>query len=325
MAVAAGGKAHGTEEGKMVKNGFRFAAVVVAALVVVGVLGSAAAQAPQRTFATAEEAVRVLVDAARAGDREALSAIFGPKGIEILSSGDPVADTIARAGFAAAAAEAMTLNRPAADRVVVVVGKDHWPFPIPVVKGADGWRFDTEAGRQEILNRHIGRNELRAIETCQAYVAAQREYASAVREADGVLKFAQQIVSDPGRRNGLFWEAGGGEESPLGPLMAAAVAEGRKPAKPGNPPAPYHGYLFKIVKAQGPSALGGAYSYVINGNMVAGFALVAWPAQYGASGIMTLVVNQNGVVYEKDLGPKTAEIAARITRYDPDRSWRKAQ
>ena len=310
----------------MTNNRLCFVAVVVAALVMVGALEPAAAQGPQRRFGTPEEAARVLVEAARTGDTEALSAILGPKGKEIISSGDEVQDRRAREDFAVAAGEAMVLNRPAANRVVVAVGKDYWPFPIPVVKDASGWRFDTEAGREEILNRRIGRNELRAIESCEAYVAAQREYASAVREADGVLKFAQQIVSDPGRRNGLYWEADeADEESPLGPLIAAAVAEGRKLAKPGSPPAPYHGYLFKVVKAQGPNAPGGAYGYVINGHMVAGFALVAWPAQYGASGIMTLVVNQNGVVYEKDLGAKTAEIAARITRYDPDRSWRKAQ
>jgi hypothetical protein len=192
------------------------------------------------------------------------------------------------------------------------------------VKRGEGWVFDTKAGREELLNRRIGRNELSAIRVCLAYVEAQQEYASMDRERDGIIQYGQKIVSDTGRRNGLYWEAAEGEApSPLGPMAAKAAAEGYKRA--GDRPTPYHGYYYKILKGQGKSAPGGAYHYVINGHMVAGFALVAWPADYGVSGVMTFVVNQNGTVYQKDLGPKTEEIAKKMTLYNPDRTWRRAQ
>lgn len=299
----------------------------IAALLLAGWFSATSAYAqPQRTFKTPEEAVQTLVEAARTVDAAALMAIFGPAGKEIIASGDDAADRQQYDRFAAAAGEAVVLNRDTPDRFVLGVGRDHWPFPIPIVKRIDGWVFDTDAGREEILNRRIGRNELRAIEVCQSYVSAQREYGSVPRDGDAVITFAGQIISDPGRHNGLYWEVVDDETpSPLGPLMAAAAREGRPPRKPDAPPAPFHGYYYRILTAQGANAPGGAYSYVINGNMVAGFALVAWPAAYGSSGIMTFIVNQNGVVYEKDLGRKTAEIAGKITRYDPDQSWRRAQ
>ena len=189
---------------------------------------------------------------------------------------------------------------------------------------AGGWVFDTKAGREEVLNRRIGRNELNAIQVCLAYVEAQQEYASTDRERDGIIQYAQKIVSDTDRRDGLYWKAAEGEiPSPLGPFTAQAAAEGYRRAS--DKPAPYHGYYYKILKGQGKSAPGGAYSYVINGHMVAGFALVAWPAEYGVSGVMTFVVNQNGTVYQKDLGPKTEEIAKAMTLYNPDRTWKRAQ
>jgi hypothetical protein len=292
----------------------------------VGPMAAAGSQPPQQTFSTPEAAARALLDTAAKGDARAIASLLGPDGQAVISTGDEVADQLAREGFRAAAEESLVLNRQAPDRVVITVGKDHWPFPLPIVQVNDGWRFDTAAGRREIRRRQIGKNELRTIEVCRVYVTAQREYASVPREADGVIKFAQHVMSSPGRRDGLYWEVAEGEPpSPLGPLMAAAAREGHTPRKPGQPSMPFHGYFYKILKSQGPNAPGGSHSYLINGNMVAGFALVAWPAEYGSSGTMTFVVNQNGVVYEKDLGPKTGELTAAMTGYDPDRSWHRAQ
>ncbi|MCJ7783262.1 MAG: DUF2950 domain-containing protein, partial [Desulfobacterales bacterium] len=241
-----------------------------------------------------------------------------------IDSGDEVADKNAREQFVKAYQEKVDFVKEKEDRVSIIVGKDHWPLPIPIVKRGEGWVFDTKAGRDEVLNRRIGRNEIKTIEVCLAYVEAQREYATTDRGRDGIIQYAQKVVSDPYRRNGLYWEAAEGEiPSPLGPFFAQAAEKGY--TKKGDKPIPYHGYYFKILKGQGPNAPGGPYSYVINGHMVAGFALVAWPAEYGVSGVMTFLVNQNGTVYEKDLGPKTGEIAKAITLYNPDRTWKRAQ
>jgi len=277
----------------------------------------------QRTFSSPQEANRTLVGALQAGDKESLRAILGPESEELISSGDPVSDQADRERFLKVYDEKVDLVTKGNDRVEVVLGNDNWPFPIPIVQQGKGWFFDTEAGKEEILNRRIGRNELDTIKVCQGYVEAQREYAGADREQDGIIQYAQKVISDPGKRNGLYWEAVEGEvPSPAGPFMARAAAEGYKR---GDKPVPFHGYYFRILKGQGSKAPGGAYSYVINGHMVAGFALVAWPAEYGASGVMTFVVNQNGIVYEKDLGPKTAKTAEAMTRYNPDQTWRRAQ
>lgn len=277
----------------------------------------------QRAFSSPQEAMQTLVEALQAGDQESLRAILGPESEELLSSGDPVSDKADRERFLKAYAEKVDLVERGNDRVEVVLGNDNWPFPIPIVKEGESWFFDTKAGKEELLNRRIGRNELNTIEVCQAYVEAQREYASADREQNGVIEYAQKIISDPNKRNGLYWKVAEGEiQSPLGPFMASASAEGYKR---GDRPIPYHGYYFRILKGQGSKAPGGAYSYVIHGYMVAGFALVAWPAEYGSSGVTTFVVNRNGIVYEKDLGPKTAQIAAAMTRYNPDETWKRAQ
>ena len=193
-----------------------------------------------------------------------------------------------------------------------------------VRKEGETWRFDTAAGKEELLNRRIGKNELNAIQLCHAYVEAQREYASQDWDGDGVLEYAQRIVSTKGKWDGLYWEAAEDEvKSPLGPLVAKAVLEGYTPKGPGDKRAPYHGYYYKILKAQGKNAPGGAYSYIINGHMVAGFALVAYPAEYGSSGIITFTVNQRGIVYQKDLGKKTREIAEAMNTFDPDKTWQK--
>jgi hypothetical protein len=250
-------------------------------------------------------------------------AILGPEGEDILSSGDEVADKADRERFLKRYQERVDLVRDR-DQVSVILGNDHFPFAIPIVKKGEGWVFDTKAGREEVLNRRIGRNELNAIQVCEAYVEAQREYASTDRERDGIIQYAQKVMSDPYRRNGLYWEVGEGEiESPLGPFIAQAAQEGY--TKKGDKPIPRYGYYYKILKGQGINAPGGAYQYVINGHMVAGFALVAWPAEYNVSGVMTFIVNQNGTVYQKDLGPKTKEIVKAMMLYNPDRTWQRAQ
>ena len=283
-----------------------------------------AQEGKQKVFGSPEDAMKALAETARAGDTKGMMAILGPEGEDILSSGDEVADKNALEQFVKAYQEKVDFVKEKEDRVLIIVGNDNWPFPIPIVKRGEGWVFDTKAGREEVLSRRIGRNELNAIQVCGAYVEAQREYASTDRERDGIIQYAQKVISDPYRRNGLYWEVGEGEiESPLGPLFAKAAQAGY--TKKDEKPIPYHGYYYKILKGQGMSAPGGAYKYVINGHMVAGFGLLAWPAEYGVSGVMTFVVNQNGMVYEKDLGLKTEAVARAMTLYNPDRTWRRAQ
>jgi hypothetical protein len=218
------------------------------------------------------------------------------------------------------------LEREGSDKVVLHVGNEDWPFPIPVVKKDKRWRFDTEEGREEVLARRIGRNELNVIQVCLAIVDAQREYALKDRDGDGLLEYARKFASDPGKKDGLYWKAGqGDEQSPLGSLVATAQEQGYKGAKKSDKPVPYHGYYYRILQAQGPNATGGAYEYGVNGNMIGGFALVAYPAKYGASGIMTFIVNHDGVVFQKDLGKKTAELVAAMSLFNPDKDWKKVQ
>jgi hypothetical protein len=288
------------------------------------VLPVSAQEVKQKVFGSPEEAMKTLVETVKAGDRKGMMAILGPEGEDIIDSGDEVADKNAQEQFVKTYQEKVDFVKEKEDRVSVILGIDHWPSPIPIVKRGEGWVFDTKAGREEVLNRRIGRNELKTIQVCLAYVEAQREYATTDRGRDGIIQYAQKIASDKDRRNGLYWEAAEGEvPSPLGPLAAKAAAEGYRRA--GDKPTPFHGYYYKILKGQGPNAPGGAYNYVINGHMVAGFALVAWPAEYGVSGVTTFLVNQNGTVYEKDLGPKTEERVKAMTLYNPDRTWRRAQ
>jgi hypothetical protein len=287
------------------------------------VLPISAQEVKQKVFGSPEEAMKAFAEAVQSGNMKDVMAILGPEGEDILSSGDEVADKADRERFLKKYQERVDLIKDR-DRISVILGNDYFPFAIPIVKKGEGWVFDTKAGKEEVLNRRIGRNELAAIQVCEAYVEAQREYASTDRERDGIIQYAQKIVSDAGRRNGLYWEAAEGEiPSPLGPFAAKAATEGYK--KKDDKPVPYHGYYYKILKGQGMSAPGGAYNYVINGHMVAGFALVAWPAEYNVSGVMTFVVNQNGTVYQKDLGPKTEGIAKAMTLYNPDRTWKRAQ
>lgn len=298
-------------------------AIVAVLIVAVCILQVPSQEAKPKVFGSPEEAMKALAEAAQAGDRNGLLAILGSEAEDILSSGDEVADKAARNRFLKSYQEKMDLVRDG-DLVAVILGDDNWPFPIPIMKEGEGWVFDTAAGKEEVSNRRIGRNELNTIEVCQGYVDAQREYVSVDRDLDGVMQYARKFLSDPDQRNGLYWPVVEGETpSPFGPLVAEAAAAGYK--KKTETPIPYYGYYYKILRGQGASAPGGAYSYVINGHMVAGFALVAWPADYGNSGIMTFVVNQNGTVYEKDLGPGTAQAAKAMTLYNPDSTWRKAE
>jgi hypothetical protein len=288
--------------------------------------GAPAADKKQKEFKSPEEAVKRLMDALKVNDTKELSAIFGPEGKEVISSGDEVADKARRERFVKAYEEVNKLVSETDKKVTLVVGKEEWPFPIPIVKVGENWRFDTKAGKEELLNRRIGRNELNAIQVCLAYVDAQREYAMKDRDSDKLLEYAQKFGSTKGKKDGLYWEAKEGEEqSPLGTLAARAVEEGYKARKPGDNPTPYYGYLYKILKAQGRNAPGGAYDYVVKGKMIGGFALVAYPAQFGASGVMTFIVNHDGVVYEKDLGKDTERIAKAMTKFDPDKTWKKVE
>ena len=278
----------------------------------------------QRTFAKPEEAVRALIDAAKAGSLDGLRGIFGPDSEELISSSDAATAQANREVFAVAVAEGWRLVDQGGHKTLVV-GNEGWPFPVPIVKSGARWRFDTTAGKEEVLARRIGRNELAVIGICRTYVAAQYHYAREAHDGKRPNLFAMRFASDPGTQNGLYWPSMRGRaRSPLGDLVAQAAAEGRALGAKGDPPAPapFHGYYFKILTAQGAAATGGARSYVVNGEMAGGFGLVAWPAQYDASGIMTFVVNQDGVIYEADLGEDTAAAAAAIATFNPDPGWR---
>ncbi len=277
-----------------------------------------AAQPGQKTFATPQEAAQALVDAAGGNDTAALLRIFGPAGKDIVQSGDAAADKEGREKFAALARQKMEVELDQdKDRATLIVGPGAWPLPVPIVLEKGQWRFNSAVGRVEVLARRVGRNELTAMEVCRAYVEAQTEYASRDRTTSGVLQYAQRILSSPGKKDGLYWE---GEPDNLVPkafadASAAMLAEGKTPA-------PYHGYYFHILKAQGPDAEGGAMDYMVHGKMIGGFALVAYPAEYGVSGIETLVVNHRGKVYEKDLGPTTGVLARQMLRFNPGKSWK---
>ncbi|HXX36229.1 MAG TPA: DUF2950 domain-containing protein [Thermodesulfobacteriota bacterium] len=304
-------------------------AIIAAAVMIVEFyqLGMAAdvKQAKQKSFPSPEEAVKSLVGAVKSNDTKELLAIFGPAGKEIISSGDQVADKGERARFVNAYETMNKLEKETDEKVTLIVGNDDWPFPVPIVKKDEAWVFDTMAGKEELLDRRIGRNELNTIQTCLAYVDAEMEYAMKDRDSDKVREYAQKSMSTPGKKDGLYWKTKEGEEpSPLGDLFAKAVKAGYTPGKGGGPQ-PYWGYYYKILKAQGENAPGGAYDYVIKGKMIGGFALVAYPAEYGASGIMTFIVNHDGVVYQKDLGKETGKIASAMTKFDPDETWKKVE
>jgi hypothetical protein len=296
--------------------------ILLLALALGGVAASRAADTG-KTFATPEEAVSALVQATSAKSGKGLRTLFGPAAAEFQNP-DRVQATNEFNAFTAALNTTNRLVHESETNCVLEVGTNFWPFPVPIVKKDGRWFFDSEAGKDEILSRRIGKNELDTLEVVRAYVQAQREYASRDRTGDEVLEYAQRIASTPGTKDGLYWPPDlDGEISPLGPLVADAQEEGYKAPAKGQEStrAPFHGYFFKILTRQGKHAPGGKYDYIINGHMIGGFALVAWPAEYGDSGIMTFIVNQQGRVYQNDLGPKTGKLAPAMKAYDPDSSW----
>jgi len=275
---------------------------------------------PHRSFLSPEEAVTSLVTAVRVNDMEEMLAILGPGSRELIFSGDEVADRTGREKFLKAYERMNMLQKVSSDKVTLCIGKDNWPMPIPMVKaGIKKWVFDAEQGKQEILNRRIGRNELYVMDVLHAYTDAQHEYASRNCGGGGMVEFAQNLISTQGKRDGLYWEVKKGEkQSPLGPLVARAAKEGYADADLS----PFHGYYFKILKGQGKHAPGGAYDYVVKGKMILGFALVASPAEYGNSGVMTFIVNQEGIIYEKDLGVNTTRTVEKMQIFNPDNTWK---
>ncbi|MGD0905823.1 MAG: DUF2950 domain-containing protein [Terracidiphilus sp.] len=287
---------------------------------------SAVGSGGEQRFASPDAAVAALVAAAKAKDTNALHSIFGPEGRDLVSS-DAVQSGNSFSNFVRRLTRKVDLMHSSDSNIVLQIGADAWPFPIPLAQQGGQWFFDTAAGREEILNRRIGVDELAAIRICQAYVDAQREYASQPRNGDDVVEYAQRLRSTANTHDGLYWHTEPGEElSPLGPLIAQSREEGyehgTKIMTEGL--APYRGYCFEILTQQGSHAPAGKYKYIINGHMLAGFALVAWPEEWGNSGVMTFIVNQTGKVYQKNLGAKTAALAAVMTTYDPDPTWKPA-
>jgi hypothetical protein len=278
-------------------------------------IGSMAQQPAQKTFSSPEDASNALVTAARSNDEKALLDILGADGKQIVSSGDEAEDAHNRANFVKKYQEMHRLVKEPDGTTTLYIGAENWPTPIPLVNKGHSWYFDTAAGKQEILFRRIGRNELSAIRVCQELVAAEKEYHSTHHE------YAQKIFSDEGQQNGLYWKAADGEgKSPIGPLVAAAFAKSQDDA-----PTPYRGYYYHILTRQGKNGPGGAKSYIVNGKMTEGFAFVAYPAEYRSSGVMTFMVNQDGVVYQKDLGKKTDILAKAMQEYNPNSSWQKTE
>jgi hypothetical protein len=278
--------------------------------------------ADQQNFATPEAAVQALVKAAQAKDDAALLRLLGPVAAPLVDSGDPVADRNARDRFLASYKAKNSLDKSATGKATLVVGEDDWPFPIPVAQREGRWFWDSAAGAEEIVNRRIGENELATIQSCLAYVDAQREFYVRNVQKDPLQHFANKLISSTGKKDGLYWPSAEGEPpSPLGEEFAQARAEGY--LQPGAPRgSPYHGYVYRLLVRQGPAAAGGAYDYLVNGELLGGFGLIAFPAEYGSSGIMTFIVNHDGVVYSKDLGPHTEQVAMGIAEFNPDSLWK---
>jgi hypothetical protein len=306
-------KAHVIED---VMNGTLVSMAIAALLCTTASIVSA-----QQDFKTPDEAASALSNAAKTGDRKAIVTVLGPDGQDIVSSGDEVADAATRQKFVAAYDAKHRIAMEGDNKAMLVIGQEDFPLPIPLVRKDGLWRFDTAAGREEILFRRVGRDELDAIQSCLAYVDAQNEYAERDRTGAGANTYAQRIISAPGKKDGLYWPTSQSEDaSPLGELIAEATDQGYRV---GEGRMPYHGYYFKILTKQGPDAPGGALDYIVKGKMIGGFALVAYPAEYRNSGVMTFIVNHTGNVFQKDLGLDTAKLAERMTSFNPDRSWTK--
>ena len=307
---------------------YRFIFVSIVVLLLVLTLGSEGFTAPknvkQRTFNSAEDAAQALFNAAKTGDSREMDAVFGPAGKDLVISRDPAVNKDLYDRFVKAYGEKNRLDISEDNRALLYVGSNEWPFPVPIVKKGNTWSFDTKQGKTEVLHRRIGMNELDTIQSCLAYVDAQKDYTRMTGPKDGRSEYARKFISDPGMKNGLYWETKEGEEpSPLGIFMARARKEGVE--KKSDKPVPYHGYYYRILTAQGKNAPGGARDYVENGRMSGGFALIAYPAQYGMTGIMTFIVNQDGIVYQKNLGKKTAKAVQAIKTFDPDTTWRQVK
>jgi len=278
-----------------------------------------AEESKERVFRSPASAAAALVDAARKDDLKEMATILGPGGEDVVSSGDPVADNNNREDFTRWYDQMHRLAYNDDGQVILYVGADNWPFPIPIKKQADGWVFDTAEGKDELLYRRVGRNELYTIDVLQELADAQQDYSNVQQQ------FAQKILSDSGQKNGLYWPTSGDEpESPIGPLIADASAEGYK-RDPSGKPAPFHGYYYKVLKSQGADAPGGAQDYIVDGKMTRGFAFLAYPAEYRDSGVMTFMIDKDGVLVEKDLGPDTEKIAPGITSFNPDSTWSELQ
>ena len=284
------------------------------------------AQTAQKTFATPEAAASALVAAVKSGSIDEMAAVLGNDMKDQFHPGDPAHD-LDRAEFLQSAAAATKIEPDVVpDRMIVYFGENEWPFPAPLVKEGDAWRFDGQAGKQEILDRRVGRNEMHAVETCLGYVEAQLQYVQTDHDGDGILEFAQHLISSPGRHDGLYWPDAAAGESPMGPSIS--ISDRLVAADPGVtlPKARHHmGYHFHVLTAQGPNAEGGAHDFLVNGHLLGGFGLIAWPREYGVTGIQTFIVNQLGVVYAKDLGPDTDTAVKAIAAFDPDSSWRRME
>jgi Protein of unknown function (DUF2950) len=296
-------------------------AIVAGLLSMLCLAASAIAAEPgdEQVFPSAAGAAKALVAAAKTDDMNALQSILGKDAKEVINSGDPVADNNARDTLVEKYGQMHRLAYDDQGRVVLYIGADNWPFPIPLVKSGDGWAFDTEAGKKEMLYRRIGQNELYTIDVLRDLADAQREYNGEARDG-GIKQFAQKIQSDPGKRNGLYWPVAAGEpESPIGPLIADATEEGYKTG--ASAPIPFHGYYYRILTRQGPNASGGAQNYIHDGKMTKGFAILAYPASYRASGVMTFMINDDNILVQKDLGPDTAKLANAISEFNPNKTW----
>ncbi len=326
---------HSAEKKTMqLKNTMKNTFKILAVALVIGMAPAIDAAQPsaskqaiaQKSFATPEDAAKALAEAVRAEDVNALLAVVGPGSRSWLASGDAVADRADWQKFLAAYDQKNSIKQLPDGRATLLVGDSDWPFPAPLVRKVDAWVFDAAAGREELINRRIGRNELDAIQTLLAIVDAQREYAVGDLDGNGWSDYAQRFASSEGTRDGLFWPVGADQQpSPLGPLFAAATREGYLPKANAGEPSAYHGYRYRILSAQGKDAAGGAFSYLVNGRMIGGFAVVAWPAKYDVSGIMTFIVNHDGAVYQKNLGKNTEAMALRMSTFNPDPSWQRVE
>ncbi|MGA7222560.1 MAG: DUF2950 domain-containing protein [Candidatus Acidiferrales bacterium] len=299
--------------------------LLILAVLLTSRTSAAQAISGQKTFSSPSEAVKNLMDAARSGDPAQLVPIIGPQAGALIASGDLGAAKQVLANFVKAYNEKHAISSEAQGFEFLQVGKGDWPFPFPIVRDGETWYFDIDRGNEEILDRRVGRNELGAIAVCEGFVQSQKDYAAKGHDGNSHGIYAQQFHSDPGKQNGLYWPVSKGQpESPMGPLVASAALENSSQQSAGDP-APYYGYFYKILTAQGPDAPGGEKSYIVDGKLTGGFALIAYPAKYASSGVMTFIVNQDGIVYQQDLGEQTTDLASKITTYNPDSSWQPTQ